>query len=109
MLSVLYQIPHGTKKDEQNRNAASGVHTLLTVQCPDSYLLVKPAPSEGFDHQLVALTEACGPDVADVHLIYSDNPEVLDVQALFDRFTNQIVPDAHIAICECSAVGDIER
>ena len=75
MMSVLYQTPHGQKKDSEAENQGPDLHVLLTVQCEDSVLAVHPAPSEQVEHQVAALLEGVGASGAsEVRAICTDAP-----------------------------------
>jgi hypothetical protein len=96
-MGVLYQTPHGQSinlayKDEGQQGPSpdgASMRVMLTVQCLDSVLLVKPAPSEGFKHQIEALREATGEaGVSDVQMICSDAPAVLDKDEIYSTFGN---------------------
>ena len=82
--------------------AAPNLHVALSVRCPDGVLHVKPAKSEGAPYQIRALEEAVGKGaIKDVLAVCTDNPEVLDSKARWERFTsiNCIIKDPiHVAI-----------
>ena len=61
---------------------------MLTVQCSDSVLITWPAASENFDNQMAALEHALEEDgLSEPKLLFSDSPEVLDKEELFNKLT----------------------
>jgi hypothetical protein len=89
LLSVLYQTPHGGKRDKSKEEPTDGSHVMLSVTCYDSVLLTKAAPSEFFTWQFEALKEAVGEGGAeDVLILLSDDPIALDKAPLFEHFVN---------------------
>ena len=112
MMGVLYQIPHGINAD---RNAdqlppLDEIHCIQTVRANDTVLLTKTKYSESFTAQLESLDEAVGPDGhAEVELLFSDNPSVLDTDELFVKFPNLecVVKDPiHIPLKLEQSVGE---
>ncbi len=88
LMNVLYQVPHGQPAPLVD-TCPTDAHTFLTVQCKDSVLLARPYPSEAFEHQIDALLRAVGEGgAADVRLVASDNPPVLDRPALYLALPN---------------------
>ena len=89
-MSVLYQVPHGQRRDSLGEASRQGIHTLLTVQCQESVLNVHPAPSEGSPHQIRALRDGISRSGAHkVLMICSDSPSCIDTSnALWETFPN---------------------
>jgi hypothetical protein len=86
---VLFQAPHGVARSNQANENDPNIHVLLSVQCPDTVLLITAVPSESWQYQVPALVEAAGPGgVTEVRLVFSDSPERLDCPALFAALTN---------------------
>ena len=107
LLSVLYQTQHGASGAERK----TGVHVQLSVQCMDSVLLVKPAPSEAFVHAKKALLEAVGSanGAMQVRMICSDAPISLEETALraaFPRLQCLSKDPLHIALKVEQASGE---
>ena len=109
LLSVLYQEKHGAQS-RPTADDSQEVHVLLTVQCLESVLLVKAAPSEAPRHQVEALDEAVGTHGAtQLRLLFSDDPAKIDVDELYGRFVNLegIAKDAlHIPLRVEKASGE---
>ena len=79
LMSVLYQVPHGQKRQIDAGNSQDGLHVLLTVQCSESILNIHGAPSESAPHQVEALRGSVRKqDLNKVLMICSDYPVVLD-------------------------------
>jgi hypothetical protein len=110
LMSVLYQTPHGQKKDKDTENQGPDLHVFLTVQCEDSVLVVHPAPSEKVEHQIAALLEGVGAGGAgQVRGICSDSPEILDDPQTYAALAELevIIKDVlHVAIRTEKASGE---
>ena len=81
-------MPHGSSKGASVSSAGTDVRALITVQCPDSVLLVRPFHSEGLPCVLDALAEGLGEGGEDdLELLLGDSPETLDCQATYNKLS----------------------
>ena len=60
LLSILYQTKHGDRLDRSVVDDTEHLHAVLSVQCKDTVLLVKPVPKEAHPHTELALIEGVG-------------------------------------------------
>ena len=57
LMSVLYQTQLGTEPDKTVAQPTEQLHVVLSVQCQDTILLVKPAPWETYPYLVDALVK----------------------------------------------------